>query len=45
MKESPGCDVDWMWSEYRGSGWVDQEGPPGERDAKAGFEEITEFFK
>ena len=24
---------------------VDQEGPPGERDAKAGFEEITELFK
>ena len=24
---------------------VDQERPPGEGDAKAGFEEITELFK
>ena len=24
---------------------VDQEGPPGERAAKAGFEETTEFLK
>ena len=24
---------------------VDQEGPPGEGDAKAGFEETTEFLK
>ena len=34
-----------MWSEFRGSGWVDQEGAPGEAGDKAGFEEITELLK
>ena len=34
-----------MWSEFRGSGGGDQEGPPGEGGDKAGFEEMTELLK
>ena len=32
------------WS-LEGVAGVDQEGPPGERGAKAGFEETIEFLK